>query len=134
VTSTRGDVDDVLRELAAISRRLAELPADAWDQRARLHERRAELRAAARPARPFAGVATSTLEDELAKLHRRRQQLLDRRLSAGHVGFGGGPGGGGFDPVQLAEMNAGIDAASGIADVEEAIRRVQAELDARRDA
>lgn len=132
MTAAPEDMDATLRELAAISRRLDELPADAWEQRARLHERRAELRAAARPAKPYAGVATSKLEGDLGQLHRRRQQLLDRRLSTGHVGFGGGPGGGGFDPVQLAEMNADIDAASGLAEVEEAIRRIEAELDDRR--
>ena len=125
------DADGTREELAGINRLLSDLPEDAYGERARLRSRQHELRAESVPAL-VAELSTRQLEEELDRLQRRRRQLLGRRISAGHVGLGGGPGGGGFDPVQLAEMNADIDSASGVHEVEDLIERIDRELEARR--
>lgn len=127
------DADDTHRELADINRRLAELPDDAFNARIDLRERRDELRAEAL-RRGRADTPTAELEADLRRLRRRYDELVARRLSAGHVGGAGGDGGGGFEPVVLANLNAAIDRGSGIDDVEEAIRVLERELDVRRAA
>ena len=123
--------DDIRRELADINRQLAELPAEDYSTRIDLRERRDGLRAEV-AHRAHAGTPTAELEADLRLLRKEHEQLVSRRLSSAHVGGGGGPGGGGFEPVVLANLNADIDKASGVHDVEELIRQLERELEARR--
>lgn len=125
------ETDDAIRELADIERQLSELPAEAYTARLDLRERRTELRAAGR-RRALADRSTSSLEEALQQLRTKREELAGRRLSTGHVGGGGGPGGGGFEPTVLANLNAEIDEASGVHDVEHLIQQLERELTSRR--
>ncbi len=125
------DVDTIRRELAAIEQQLAALPAEDFGRRLDLRERRAELRAEARRA-GLAARPTDQLEDDLRTLRERHEQLVARRVSAGQVGGGGGPGGGGFEPTVLVNLNAEIDEASGVHEVEQRIVALERELADRR--
>ena len=125
------DRDDIRRELADITQRLAELPAEDYSIRLDLRERREELRAEV-ARRTHADTPTAALEADLRRLQKEHEELVARRLNAGHVGGGGGPGGGGFEPVVLAQLNADIDQASGVHDVEKLIQELERELHARR--
>lgn len=124
------DLDALRRELAAIDQRLADLPSDAYGARIDLRARRDELRVAVRRA-ALSATPTEQLEEELRLLRERHAQLAARRISPGYVGAGGGPGGGGFEPLVLLELNAAIDESSGVHDVEQLIQRLEQELAAR---
>lgn len=81
-----------------------------------------------------ADIPTADLEADLRRLRRQYDELASRRLGSGHVGGAGGDGGGGFEPVVLANLNAAVDRGSDIDEIEEAIRVLEREIAARRTA
>jgi hypothetical protein len=68
------------------------------------------------------------LERELRDLRRVRDEVLDRHLSIGNIGAGGGPGGGGIEIEYVNELNRTIDEAWDRPTIDRRIRRLGAEL------
>lgn len=121
------DVEAVRRELVEIMDRLAALPADAYDERSRLRDRREALRARA------AGLAVPDETDRdrmlerVAFLERRRDEILERTVSrsaGAQTGMGGG-----IDPEYVHRLNRDIKDGGGLAEVDAELRRLRRLLD-----
>ncbi len=68
---------------------------------------------------------------EFEHLERRLQAAYEQMINPGQVGMAGGPGGGGFEPADVARLNQAIRKAQGIDRMEsrlEELRRQLAEL------
>ena len=120
-------LDDVRTELAEIQQKLDEIPDDAFAERVGLRDRWLELMALAGELRE-ASRTPEELERELRDLRRVRDEVLDRHLSIGNIGAGGGPGGGGIDVEYVNELNRTIDEAGDRSTIDRRIRRLEAEL------
>lgn len=120
------DLDDLLQRIREIENELEAVPDD-FGERIRLREQQRELRAmAARLSQRER--APADIARELEHLKRLRAEIMDGHLSAGHVGGGNGPGGGGIEPRDVFAMNKAIDKAWDRAELERRIERLQREL------
>ncbi|MDH3517552.1 MAG: hypothetical protein OEM66_01350 [Acidimicrobiia bacterium] len=65
---------------------------------------------------------------ELAHLERRLRAASEQLINPGQVGMAGGPGGGGFEPKDVARLNAAIRKAQGIDRMEARIEELRRQL------
>ena len=104
------DRDELLTELSEVAARLAELPADALEERFRLRQRQEELRAVARNQLAETGDILSADEARLRLAHltsRRDRYLDDTRMS--HLAGAQTGQGGGVDPKYVHDMHRRMD-------------------------
>ena len=123
-------LDDLLAELAEVQERLLELPADAFEERVELRERRDDLQAeAGRFAHDWdRDRPTEDLLAELEALRARLGQLDSRRMNVAAQQGGGTQAGGGGDGWGAVQLNLAVDAASGVGEVHARIGRIKAVL------
>lgn len=116
------DVDDIVAALGRITTRLSELPDDAFEERAELHERRAVLRELAREARDDARAADPRVVD-------RRIAALERRILAlggETIRFTGESMGGNSAVRHMQLLNERIVEAQGVPELQAELRELRA--------
>ncbi len=86
------DFDELLHGLALVDEQLLELPADAIEQRAMLHDRRHELRALLHTLVPTYDVIrpTASLQAELVTIEERLSAIEEQRVNVAEQGQDGG--------------------------------------------
>jgi hypothetical protein len=125
--------DSVLRELTELTERLAAVPYDDYEERARLLARQTELREKAASLWGSAGRDREEVETELHRLEAIRDDLVEH----GHINpaaYAGGGAGGGFAFTSDAwKLNRQIDAAHDRDALEKRIAYLRVELAANPD-
>ena len=119
------DRDALLRELSDTVAALQDLPEDAYEARARLRERRNELRAALADATE--GRTRASLEQELHQLEERLERLHEQRPN---VAASSGAGEGDDGIAEAMRMARQFDDGQGRAELEARIGAIRRALDA----
>lgn len=122
-------VSHVLQDLIEVREELDRLPADAFAERAELHQRQEELRARARDIRHAAhdGLTADQIRQRIAHLEARIEGRLDEHLgSSAAAGTGMG---GGIDPNYVHALDHQLDEAVHLDDLKEELRRLRNRLD-----
>ena len=120
-------IDDVLTQLRSVQLELDALPGDARTERLGLQERRRRLKI--RAGKLWAASRTpDQIQRELDDLQRARCEILDRRLSVGHIGGGGGPGGGGIEIQFVNEFNRTLGERWGLSEIEQRIKELEIDV------
>jgi hypothetical protein len=128
------DLDRIFRELSEISMQLGDLPADAYDERARLEGEREALHAEAAALRDGIGDGrpTSVIATELESLQARLQQIIDLEIDV--VSQHGGSGLEASGASNALELNRQIEAGQGADELRSWIRHLEKVLADRDDS
>lgn len=128
------DLDRIFRELSEISTQLADLPTDAFDDRARLESKREALHAEAAALRDGIGDERSTLEitDELNSLQARLDQIKGLEIDV--VSQHGGSGLEASGASHALDLNRQIGAGQGVDELQARIRKLRKILADRDDS
>ncbi len=121
------DVDDRFAELVQIRQQLD--TTEDLAERVSLIERQRELQSQLK-GHDLSGRSTSELQALEQALVKRRESLLERRMDMGAVGRGGSWNEG-LDPAATMAHNRAVDEASGLAQVDQELAAVRAELNVR---
>jgi hypothetical protein len=121
------DVDDLIKELGEIQKRLAELPEDANDERFTLRQRQDELRG---QAREHAGDLdkdrpTSEMLYELDALRSQMKAVEGQRIDLVQQAGSGGATSGEMGNLGGVKINKGIDDAMGLPKIKARIGRIK---------
>lgn len=114
------DRDGLLRELGAVAAALADLPADSFEERIDLRDRRDTLRAALAELSP--APSRESLDRELAQLQQRLDDLHRDRPNVAAMSGGGEGDDGVAEAQRLARQ---FDDGQGRAELEERIQALQ---------
>ena len=128
------DLDRIFREISDISLQLADLPADAYDDRARLESKREALHAEAAALRDRIGDdrPASVIATELRSLQARLQQI--EALEIDVVSQHGGSGLESSGASNSLELNRQIEAGQGADELRARIRHLEKVLADRDDS
>lgn len=121
------------RELAEITDRLIELGDEPSAERSALLQRRALLRTEARsgPTISLDGRSDADLASEAASLRARIEELVGQRINIIMQSGGSANAGPGADGMGAIELNHAMDQASGLGELQQRLKLVEAELERR---
>ena len=128
------DLDRIFSELSEVSMRLGDLPADAYDERARLESRREALHAEAAALRESIGDErpTPVIEAELKSLRSRLDDIKGMEIDV--VSQHGGSGLESSGASHALDMNRQIEAGQGADEIRKRIKRLERVLADRDDS
>jgi DNA repair exonuclease SbcCD ATPase subunit len=127
------DIDAIFHEITDIDQKLAELPDDAYDERARLQERHEELRrqAAELAAASDADRPTGDIEAELASLRQQLDAIEGERIDMVQQSGGGDASGPGAEGLGGVSLNQQIESAQGADQIKARIAQLKKQLSER---
>ena len=119
--------EDLRKELSTIAVRLADLPEDAFEERAVLRSRQHDLRQQVVDSMDASDIPALQARAEV--LAGRIERALERRVDAASAGGGGESGGGALHPYEFMVLNAQIDEASGLAEMKAELAGIRARIE-----
>jgi hypothetical protein len=125
------DFDELLHALAMVDEQLLELPDDAIEQRAMLHDRQHELRALLHILVPTYDVirSTASLRTELANIEERLRAIEEQEVNVAEQGQDGGSLIGGR--LDITDIDERIEEGQGVPELRDRMMHLRRLLDER---
>ena len=125
------DFDELLHALAMVDEQLLELPDDAIEQRAMLHDRQHELRALLHILVPTYDVirSTASLRTELADIEERLRAIEEQEVNVAEQGQDGGSLIGGR--LDITDIDKRIEEGQGVPELRDRMMHLRRLLDER---